>query len=222
MELLEVDGAAISLLHQGTTRGTYCSSGLLSRQLDELQFTFGEGPCLDAVAQGQPVLVADLKEAAEQRWPEFASAMLERGIRGVFALPVMVTQVYIGALDLFRHEPGVLTEQQLNGGLLAAEVAEQPLMQLMRAAVGWEEAPDGYGPGVPVSLARVEIYQATGMIMGRLGIGPEEALIRLRGYAIAHGMTASEVAWNIVERRLVLEDDGTGTPFEEVTGGPHE
>lgn len=48
VELLDVDGAAISLMYQGTTHGTYGASGELSRQLDELQFTLGEGPCLEA------------------------------------------------------------------------------------------------------------------------------------------------------------------------------
>jgi hypothetical protein len=222
VDLLEVDGAAISLMHRGATRGTYGSSGELSRQLDELQFTFGEGPCLDAVAQCRPVLIADMGRAEEQRWPEFASALLERGIHAVFALPVAVTKVHVGALDLFRHAPGILTRRQLEGGLLAAEIAERPLLQLMRDAVGWGESDDGFEVGgVPISLARVEVYQATGMIMGRLGVAPDEALMRLRGYAIAHDMTASEVAWSIVERRLVLDDDGTGTPSEEVMGGPY-
>ena len=54
VELLEVDGAAVSLMHEGSSQGTFGSSGELSRRLDELQFTFGEGPCLDAVRWGRP------------------------------------------------------------------------------------------------------------------------------------------------------------------------
>lgn len=46
VDLLEVDGAAISLIDAGATQGTFGSSGALSRRLNELQFTFGEGPCL--------------------------------------------------------------------------------------------------------------------------------------------------------------------------------
>jgi hypothetical protein len=92
-------------------------------------------------------------------------------------------------------------------------------MGLLKDAVGWSEISDGgVGAQVPLSLARVEVYQATGMIMGQLGVGPDEALMRLRGYAIAHDRTASDVAWSIVERRLVLDDDGTGTPSEEDQG----
>ena len=56
-------------------------------------------------------------------------------------------------------------------------------------------------------LERVEIYQATGMIMGRLGVSSTDALLRLRAHAFANAMTTSEVAWEIVRRRLVLDVD---------------
>jgi GAF domain len=217
--LLDVDGAAISLLHEGVTRGTFGSSGELSRRLDALQFTFGEGPCLDAVSRSRPVLVADLADADSDRWPAFTGALLQQGVRAVFALPVAVAGVCVGALDLFRYQAGPLTSQDLDGALLAAEVAELPLLQLMSGAIGWTEGGDGTGPVELATLARVEVYQATGMIMGRLDVGPEEALLRLRGYAFSHDMTASEVAWSIVERRLVLADDDTEQPSDGATGG---
>src|SRR5882724_5703200 len=69
VDLLQVEGAAISLMHDGSTFGTFGSSSELSRRLDEFQFTFGEGPCLDAVRHGRPILVANLQDPAEQRWP---------------------------------------------------------------------------------------------------------------------------------------------------------
>ena len=50
VRLLEVDGASISVIDGVEMRGTFGSSGSLGRTLDELQFTFGEGPCLDAVS----------------------------------------------------------------------------------------------------------------------------------------------------------------------------
>ena len=65
------------------------------------------------------------------------------------------------------------------------------------------------------TLEQVEVYQATGMVMARLNIGATEALVRLRAYAFAHDLTASEVGWGIIERRISLEDDdwtdGPGT-----------
>ena len=44
--LLEVDAAALSLILDGANTGTLGASGAPARLYDELQFTFGEGPCL--------------------------------------------------------------------------------------------------------------------------------------------------------------------------------
>jgi hypothetical protein len=208
VDLLEVDGASVSLTHDGSTQGTFGSSGDISRRLDELQFTFGEGPCLDAVRQGRPILVADLDDPAEARWPAFTGALLRSGINAVFALPVTIASQQIGALDLFRRRPGLLTGAALTGGMLAAELAALPLMDLMSSDFDWEVAASG-GDGWDqlASLSRVEVYQATGMLIGALDVDPAEALVRLRARAFAHGTTAVEMAWAIIEGRLSLEPD---------------
>jgi hypothetical protein len=220
VEFLEVDGASVSLTHDGVSRGTFGSSGELSRRLDEYQFTFGEGPCLDAVAHGVPVFVADLADPGEFRWPAFRDAVIGAGISAVFALPVAVSSYRVGALDLFNRRAGPLSEEAVAGGLLAAELAALPLLDLMTAHVDWAaHSQSECGWEQLASLERVEVYQATGMIIGALNVGPTEALVRLRGNAYARGMTASELAWAIVERRIVLDDDhGFGGPGDNTDG----
>lgn len=203
--LLEVDGASISLTLDGTNRGTFGSSGDLSQRLDALQFTFGVGPCLDAARHGSPVLVADLDDPAETRWPAFTQAVLEAGISAVFALPVSMFSQRIGALDLYRNRPGALSEQALTGGLLAAELAALPLLDLLAADLKALNRGQGDGWTQLASLDRVEVYQATGMIIGALDVDPTEALVRLRAQAFARGVTAAELSWQIVERRLSLD-----------------
>lgn len=221
VELLAVDGAAISVLHKGATRGTFGSSGALGRRLDEFQFTFGEGPCVDAVRSGGPVLVGDIGDPAEERWPAFGRAALRSGIRAVFALPVAVARTPVGALDLFSRKPGGLSADRLEGGLWAAELAALPLLDLMATDVDWTaagETQDGWEQ--LASLQRVEVYQATGMIIAELEVDPAEALIRLRAYAYARGLTASEAAWAIVERRIVLDGDSWEPREDDEGTGP--
>lgn len=215
VDLLEVDGAAISLVHQGVTRGTFGSSGEMSRRLDELQFTYGEGPCLDSVRHRAPVLVPDLADVSEQRWPGFRDAVLGQGVSAVFALPVSVANTPIGALDLFCHRPGALTEHGLRGGLLAAELAALPLLELMQSDLDLDHPNESEerGPAAGAwdqlaSLERVEIYQATGMVMGASGVSVAEALIRLRACAFVRGITARDVAVMVVDRQLVPQPDG--------------
>lgn len=208
VELLAVDGAALSIVHGGAISRSLGAHDALSRELDELQFTYGEGPGLDAVTGSSPVLVPDLLEVESGRWQAFAEAATGRGVRAVFALPVTVAGFSIGALDLYRREPGDMDVAAVTGGMLAAEFAALPLLDLMGMAANeaasdttsteWEELS---------ALTRVEVYQASGMLIAQLGISPAESLVRLRGYAFAHDMTASEVAFEIISRRLRLTDD---------------
>ena len=72
-----------------------------------------------------------------------------------------------------------------------------------RTSDGWDQL---------AGLERVEVYQATGMIIEMLGLGPLDALVRLRAYAYAHAMTASETAWAILGRSVVLTDDRAPRP----------
>ncbi len=105
VELLDVDGAALSLLPQGIVWGTLGGNGDLSRRVDELQFTLGEGPGMDAVRGGEPVH-ADLSRPGEPRWPAFTGAVLEVGMHSLIALPVTVDGSAAGALNLSRRQPG--------------------------------------------------------------------------------------------------------------------
>ena len=215
--LFDMDGVAVSVVLDGPSSGTFGSSSESSRRMDEYQFTFGEGPCLDAVTSGTSVLVPDLDAPEEQRWPVLRGALLEDGVRGVFAVPIMITSVYVGALDLFRSRPGPLEGVALAGALLAAELATVPLLDLMRAARDLADREDvaddqaDHLDDAPAEADRVEVYQATGMLISALGVDADEALVRLRAHAMATGQTASQVARAIIDRRLMLDRDAPGT-----------
>lgn len=99
--LFEIDAATISLVFDGASSGTLGSSGAPARMYDELQFTLGEGPCLDSVVQRIPILAIDLADPREMRWPVYGPAMLAHQIRGVYAIPIVVAGEFVGALDLF-------------------------------------------------------------------------------------------------------------------------
>jgi hypothetical protein len=206
--LFDVDAAAISLVFDGTNTGTLGASGAPARVYDELQFTLGEGPCLDSVAHRAPVLVEDLAALGSARWPAYGPAMLAHRIHGVYAMPVVVAGEYIGALDLFRSDPGLLGDEQLAGALVAAELAEMPFLDLigedLQAAVA---DPDSNAWSELNALSRAEVSQATGMLVAQLEVEPTEALVRLRAYAYAAGRTSTDVARDILARRLRLDAD---------------
>ena len=61
------------------------------------------------------------------------------------------------------------------------------------------------------ALSRAEVSQATGMLVAQLEVEPAEALVRLRAHAYATGRSATDVARDILDRRLDWLTDGKQT-----------
>jgi GAF domain/ANTAR domain len=206
--ILKVDAAAISLVFDGASSGTLGASSEPARIYDELQFTLGEGPCLEAVNRRIPILVVDLADSGEVRWPTYGRTMLAHDIRGVYAIPVVVAGEFVGALDLFRAEPGPLLGEDLVGAVAAAELSAIPLLDLLDADMQAAVAdPNSNAWAELNTLSRAEVSQATGMLVAQLEVEPAEALIRLRAHAYTTARSATDVARDILDRRLKLEID---------------
>ncbi|MEE6176834.1 GAF and ANTAR domain-containing protein [Mycobacterium sp. 050134] len=204
--LLDVDAAAISLVFDGASTGTLGVSSESARRYDELQFVVGEGPCLDSVSRRVPIVVADLADPAEKRWSAYGPAMLANHIRGVHAIPVVVAGECVGALDLFRTQPGSLAAEALAGAFAAAELAAVPLLDLLDQDLHAAASDPGSNAWAELNaLSRAEVSQATGVLVAQLGVEPAEALVRLRAHAYATGHGATEVARDILDGRLRLE-----------------
>jgi len=113
---------------------------------------------------------------------------------------------YVGALDLFRIEPGELHRDELAGAVVAAELASAPLLDVMdsdlHAAVNDPKSNAWADFNV---LSRTEVSQATGMLIAQLEIEPAEALVRLRAHAYATERSVTDVAREILNRQLRLE-----------------
>ena len=181
----------------------------VSELLAELQLTLGEGPGPDAAASGGPVLASDLGEVgAVRRWPVFAPAACQAGAAAIFAFPLQVGAIRAGVMGLYRERPGSLSAFQLGDALVFADTATLLLLDAQDQTAG--DAAAGSGPGgqpPDLALHRAEIDQATGMLTEQLGVGIAEAFIRLRAYAYAHDRGLSDLARDIVARRLRLSPD---------------
>jgi len=180
-----------------------------SELLAELQLTLGEGPGPDAAASRGPVLASDLGEmAAVRRWPMFSPAARQAGAAAIFAFPLQVGAIRAGVMGLYRKRPGSLSAFQLGDALVFADTATLLLLDAQDQSAG--DAAAGSGPGgqpPDLALHRAEIDQATGMLTEQLGVGIDEAFIRLRAYAYAHDRGLSDLARDIVARRLRLSPD---------------
>ena len=212
---LDVDGAAISLLTASALSATLWASDATAELLEELQFTLGQGPCMEAATTGRPDLTPDLSDITDtSRWSIFAAAVAERagGIGAVFALPLQWGTVNLGVLDLYRRAPGSLTRGQLRDVVSTAEIAALMLLGL-RTDPGDEHSWDGSWGN------RAEIHQATGMVIAQLGLSATDAFARLRAYAFAERRLLCDVATDVVARRLWFTDDEPGVA-EPDSGSP--
>lgn len=197
-------GVGVSLLAADNYGGgTLAASDSASRVIEELQFTLGEGPCIDAYASRSPILEPDLAGRGTRRWPGYGLAAQEHGVEAVFAFPLQVGAARAGALDVYRDAPGALTPDGLAQAFTFAEVAMGLLVDDRHGIAGTQSKVNLDD----VLAYRLEVYQAQGMLMVDLGVGIDEAMARLRAYAYAEGRVLSDVANDIVNGKLTLDRD---------------
>lgn len=120
----------LSSIGDGTLprRGLLQATNATSRQLDHMQLTIGEGPCLDAFHTVAPVLVAELATDGT-RWPEFTPTARELGAAAVFSFPLLVGVVRLGSLDMYRDTVGPLSQREHTDALLLAQATTQSLLE---------------------------------------------------------------------------------------------
>jgi ANTAR domain-containing protein/GAF domain-containing protein len=214
---LPATGVGVSVMGDGGEQVSVAASSEVNEEIEELQFVLGEGPCLDAYGSGGPVLMPDLVAADRTRWPGYAPAAQEFGVRAVFAFPLQVGAARLGALDVYQDRAGPLAAPVLSQALTFADVAMQILLDAQYDAQHQDEAespgrtadPQGEETRLVGDAlgARLEVYQAQGMVMVQLGVSLQEAMSRLRAYAYAHDRRLNDVAADVVARKVVLEGD---------------
>jgi len=198
-----VRGAGVVLIMHGRTLGTVCASDGLTEAVEELQYTFGEGPCGDAFRTRQPVLVPDLAADDFQRWPSFRERALEVGIRAVFGFPIMVGTVCIGALDLYQDRRGTLSDEQVADAVVVAHVAGRRVLDWQ--SVAGEGSLARQLEHLPVN--RAIVHQATGMVAVQASVNVGDAVTLLRAYAFSTNQPVGDVAAAVVGGELRFSDD---------------
>lgn len=195
---LSASGVGVSVMTDDGIHGVAVASDPHTARVEELQFTFGEGPCIDAFADGIPVLVPDLADSAVKRWPVYTPAVQAEGVGAVFAFPLQIGAARLGVLDVLRTRPGPLSGADLTCALITADTIVTMLLGGQERAASAEMV--DLGP-------RAVIFQAQGMIAVQLGIPLGEAMVRIRAHAYAQNRPPSEVAADIVSRRLRFDLD---------------
>jgi len=197
-EVTGMTGAGIMLMSGEVPRGPVCTTDTASAVVEQLQYDLGEGPCVDAYSQDRPVLEPDLSEPRTPRWLAFTGPALAAGVRAIFGFPLQVGAVRLGALNLYRDQPGPLSDDQHADALVMADVAAQALL-VMQA-----NAPPGKIAAELEAGADFQYvaHQASGMVAAQLDVSVGQALIRLRAHAFGNDRPLAKVAADVVARRL--------------------
>ena len=127
---LPVTGVGLVLMSDHGPVGTVAITDGAAGTMEDLQFTLGEGPCVECSSTGRPILQPDLARTGPERWPGFSAGALEAGIAAIFAFPLRVGGISLGVLDLYRDKAGELSDAELSEALSFADAATAMLIHL--------------------------------------------------------------------------------------------
>jgi hypothetical protein len=204
--VLPIDGAGLSLI-EDRFRIPLGASDATAAFAEQLQFTQGDGPCLEAASQ-RSVIAAGATDI-ERRWPQFADELLTgTPYRAVISVPLALHRDATGALDMF-----LIDETHLDGIRLtdAAGIAAA-IVDALQAADDVALRNLWSTPDVPVWLTspraqkRQLVWVATGMVMQQFHTGAENALAALRAHAYGHDRTVDDLAARLVDGDVDLND----------------
>src|ERR1700709_576090 len=135
VELFPVSGAAVSTVGDLLGSETVSASDPIAARVDELQFDLGEGPCWDAMRLGRPILEPDLQTRPSTVWPAFSAAVLDQNVSSLFAFPLTVGALRIGAVDLYAvNHVDLNPVQTQQAQSMAGAVGKHVLRRALNAA----------------------------------------------------------------------------------------
>lgn len=160
----EVAGAEHASISEIAGRNVHTRAGTdpLVERIDQAQYRLSEGPCLAALREQMTVRSDDLDD--EQRWPRFAKAAVDEGVRSMLSVQLFVQGDNLGALNLYASEPKSFSDADESTAMMLAA----------HAAVAMKGARMESNFRVALE-SRDVIGQAKGILMERYKIDATEA-----------------------------------------------
>ena len=186
------DGAGLTLLEDGRP-DTLVASAEFVKEVDRIQYSLGQGPCISAAADGRTVVSGSLQ--LERRWPRFGPRVAALGVHSVLSLPLMGPAGALGAMNVYAHAKNSFDQRAIELGELFAVPAAisvrnaQILAQTKRVATTLQSA----------LTSRSVIDQALGIVISRSGCNADEAFHKLVAISQAENRKVPAVAQHMVE-----------------------
>jgi PAS domain S-box-containing protein len=194
--VLGCDGAGLMLADAQGRLSWVTATDESGRAFEQAQRDLGEGPCVEAMADGTVVAAGDVRN--DPYWLRLASVAAAHGICGVLAAPVTVGGRVIGTCNAISRMPRRWGARDLSAIGAFASVLGRLLAQAAEASHQAELA----GQLQRALESRVTIEQAKGVLMARLGVDEQDAFERLRQIARSSNRRLADVAGEVIAGRL--------------------
>lgn len=196
LALFPVSGAAVSTVGELLGSETIAASDDTAARVDELQFDLGEGPCWDAMASRRAVIEPDIRAHPRKVWPAFSPALAQHEVGSLFAFPLVVGPLRVGAVDMYCTGAATLDPVQIQNATAMAAATGALVLRRALDAVGGEY--DDLGN----ASSRRLIHQATGVVIAQLRIPADDARLIIQGQAFGASRTMMEIAQEIIDGRM--------------------
>jgi GAF domain-containing protein len=171
---------------------TVASSSAQAKLLDEVQYGFGDGPCLHAIATEHTTVISDVR--TDNRWPDYFAAVAEFGFYSMMGVPLILGQSGGAALNFYAREPDTFGPDAVRIAEGYAAQASRALQLALRLAHRSETA-DHLKRAMD---SRTTIDLAVGIIMGQNRCSQDEAFIILKNASSSRNVKLREIAAGIV------------------------
>ena len=196
VEILRAEAAGVMLADPRGGLRLIASSDERMRLLELFELQGAQGPCLDAFASGRAVQASVADSRA--RWPVFAPRACGAGFQVMCAVPLRVRTHVIGALNLFRGSDEPFTDTEIE---IAEAMAKMAAIGLIQDRAVRER--NLLTEQLQAALnSRVVIEQAKGMLAEYLKMSVDDAFRLLRSYTRDHNRKLSDVARDVVDRKI--------------------
>lgn len=172
---------------------TVACSDLRARAMDELQYAFGDGPCLTAMRTGTTVYVPDVSR--EHRWPDYARAVAQEGVQSILGVPLRLEGESTAALNIYSSRPYGISGEDITRAELFGEQSAKTLRLELRLA----RLQDAKQNLEAAMKSRTTIDVAVGVMMAQNRCSQEAAMKILRKASSYRNIKLHDLAAGVID-----------------------
>lgn len=171
---------------------TVANSDVRVLPLDEMQYGFGDGPCMTAIRESATIHVPNLHD--ESRWPGYTAAAWGQGIGSILSVPLPLEGEANAALNIYSTRTHAFSGEDIE----TAEIYAGQASKALRLAVRVAQLTDDKKNLVAAMESRTAIDVAIGAIMAQNRCSQESAFRILKIASSTRNVKVRDVATSIV------------------------